>query len=688
LSPMKLPKTVRQCLATAMMTSTLLESYKLPLLSASRPSSQTVQPTQGDRSPSPDATEQATPANPEQAIEPVAASASTASSADQIAPSVALPTAASGAAPASSEVHQPSGVQAVDSADVTADVPGAARNSGDRPSDSSHPATEEVVSPEAVSPPVSSPAVTDVDADQTADSTSVDPLTAARQMLAQRLAEILERDQPLREAQLRQNLVASALHYAQVGAFDQAKQTAQNPALPPEVQADTLAKIEAIALLSQLPVTNAAVGTIAAAPGTPTAPAIALAPRSAPTRWVLPSSPESGYSYPYFSDRCLLRSSIPPLQTLPLPSPARPEAASTAVSAFKLLSPATNTAGFVKAENAINLTQVPEKAEQVQKGWEFHSTVQDGIANPDQIEFKLDRMIDSLLSPSLQELGISMPLLIPSLISLPLESLPLQSALNWQNVSASDFVTDFAGVAMPIGRANSNSVKVGLPAAPTSLQVTFRNGAIFALTDLNLPPVVSLLATTAATLSAVTPLPDLTAGGQDLASVSSLDGNCSSFAPGNFASDRLSGSAFAHSLARLGMSFPLPIPAAITSIFGWRMHPITGDRRFHAGVDLGAPLGTPVLAARSGQVIVADHEGGYGLTVVLQEDSTAQRNLYAHLSAIAVQPGTWVRQGTVIGWVGNTGNSTGPHLHFESQLPISGGWRAVDPLAATAASNP
>ncbi|NJL22987.1 MAG: M23 family metallopeptidase [Leptolyngbyaceae cyanobacterium SM1_3_5] len=133
-------------------------------------------------------------------------------------------------------------------------------------------------------------------------------------------------------------------------------------------------------------------------------------------------------------------------------------------------------------------------------------------------------------------------------------------------------------------------------------------------------------------------------------------------------------------LAQFGMAFPLPIPAALTSAFGWRTHPITGDRRFHAGIDIGAPLGTPVLAARSGQVVVADQMGGYGLTVMLEAETSRERNLYAHLSAIAVQPGQVVNAGNVIGWVGSTGNSTGPHLHFESQYLTAQGWQAVDPL--------
>ncbi|GAA6617636.1 M23 family metallopeptidase [Scytonema sp. NUACC26] len=127
-----------------------------------------------------------------------------------------------------------------------------------------------------------------------------------------------------------------------------------------------------------------------------------------------------------------------------------------------------------------------------------------------------------------------------------------------------------------------------------------------------------------------------------------------------------------------GLMFPLSIPAPITSLFGWRTHPITGDRRFHAGTDLGAAMGTPVIAAQSGLVEIADYMGGYGLTVVLNHNN-AQQTLYGHMSQILVQPGQQVEQGTVIGRVGSTGNSTGPHLHFEVRQLTPQGWVATDP---------
>jgi murein DD-endopeptidase MepM/ murein hydrolase activator NlpD len=136
--------------------------------------------------------------------------------------------------------------------------------------------------------------------------------------------------------------------------------------------------------------------------------------------------------------------------------------------------------------------------------------------------------------------------------------------------------------------------------------------------------------------------------------------------------------AFAYRGGSTGVAYPLSFAAPITSLFGWRIHPITGDRRFHAGTDIGAPTGTPILAAAKGQVETADWMGGYGLTVTVNH-SSAQQTLYAHMSEILVRPGQWVEPGTLIGRVGSTGNSTGPHLHFEVRHLTPNGWVAVDP---------
>ncbi|NEQ46349.1 MAG: peptidoglycan DD-metalloendopeptidase family protein [Leptolyngbya sp. SIOISBB] len=125
--------------------------------------------------------------------------------------------------------------------------------------------------------------------------------------------------------------------------------------------------------------------------------------------------------------------------------------------------------------------------------------------------------------------------------------------------------------------------------------------------------------------------------------------------------------------------FPLAIPSPITSLFGWRVHPIFGDRRFHTGTDLGAPEGTPVVATQDGEVHIADYLGGYGLTVILRHAEGSLETRYAHLSRILVRPGEAVQQGEVVGLVGNTGNSTGPHLHFELRELTAQGWIVLNP---------
>jgi murein DD-endopeptidase MepM/ murein hydrolase activator NlpD len=124
--------------------------------------------------------------------------------------------------------------------------------------------------------------------------------------------------------------------------------------------------------------------------------------------------------------------------------------------------------------------------------------------------------------------------------------------------------------------------------------------------------------------------------------------------------------------------YPLATPAPLSSPFGWRVHPITGNRRFHAGQDLAAPSGTPIVAVANGRVVVANWHGGYGKTVVIEHNGRLQ-TLYGHMSEIFVQEGQEIKQGTVIGQVGSTGASTGPHLHFETKLPTAEGWVAVDP---------
>ena len=124
---------------------------------------------------------------------------------------------------------------------------------------------------------------------------------------------------------------------------------------------------------------------------------------------------------------------------------------------------------------------------------------------------------------------------------------------------------------------------------------------------------------------------------------------------------------------------PLIGEAAVSSSFGWRLHPLLGNWLLHSGRDLAAPEGTPVVAALGGTVISSGLAGGYGLAIELEHQNPARRTLYGHLSELYVRAGDRVRQGEVIGRVGSTGLSTGPHLHFEVRLPSDGGWVAVEP---------
>ncbi len=121
----------------------------------------------------------------------------------------------------------------------------------------------------------------------------------------------------------------------------------------------------------------------------------------------------------------------------------------------------------------------------------------------------------------------------------------------------------------------------------------------------------------------------------------------------------------------------------ISSRFGLRHHPVLGFTRLHAGVDFAAPPGTPILAAGAGSVVEAGPNGGYGRWVKIRHDGGLSTG-YAHMSRIAagVHRRVHVRQGQVIGFVGSTGLSTGPHLHFE--LHRNG--RPVDPLSVARTS--
>ncbi|ABG87711.1 murein hydrolase activator EnvC family protein [Clostridium perfringens] len=121
--------------------------------------------------------------------------------------------------------------------------------------------------------------------------------------------------------------------------------------------------------------------------------------------------------------------------------------------------------------------------------------------------------------------------------------------------------------------------------------------------------------------------------------------------------------------------FMRPAPGGVTDPFGPRVHPVTGKRSVHTGADLGAAYGTPILASKSGTVVEAGWNTAYGNMVIIDHgDGTS--TLYGHSSRLAVQAGQHVSQGQVIAYVGSTGYSTGPHLHFG--IMINGQW--VNPM--------
>ena len=111
-------------------------------------------------------------------------------------------------------------------------------------------------------------------------------------------------------------------------------------------------------------------------------------------------------------------------------------------------------------------------------------------------------------------------------------------------------------------------------------------------------------------------------------------------------------------------TFERPVPGAVTSGFGSRMHPILGYTRMHKGIDFHAAYGSPIVAASDGRIVRAGWAGGYGRQVMIDHASGFQTS-YSHMSRIVAEPGQFVHQGQVIGYVGTTGLSTGPHLHYE-----------------------
>jgi murein DD-endopeptidase MepM/ murein hydrolase activator NlpD len=117
----------------------------------------------------------------------------------------------------------------------------------------------------------------------------------------------------------------------------------------------------------------------------------------------------------------------------------------------------------------------------------------------------------------------------------------------------------------------------------------------------------------------------------------------------------------------------------VSSAYGWRPDPFNGASKFHSGIDVAQAYGQDVRAAAGGRVAFAGDRGSYGTTIIVEHPG-GRRTLYAHLSATDVRAGDSVDSGQVIGKSGNSGHSTGPHLHFE----VLDEGRPVDPVGVVA----
>jgi len=125
------------------------------------------------------------------------------------------------------------------------------------------------------------------------------------------------------------------------------------------------------------------------------------------------------------------------------------------------------------------------------------------------------------------------------------------------------------------------------------------------------------------------------------------------------------------------LAYPLGQWADSMDPWGWRYSESKGAWRMHTGVDLAAPMSTPVLAAKAGRVLLVQAVGGYGNTVLLDHGEGVE-TLYAHLQQALVREGDWIGQGAQLGAVGTTGAATGPHLHFELRNRAQA-LQAIDP---------
>ncbi len=113
--------------------------------------------------------------------------------------------------------------------------------------------------------------------------------------------------------------------------------------------------------------------------------------------------------------------------------------------------------------------------------------------------------------------------------------------------------------------------------------------------------------------------------------------------------------------------FPLDFYYRVTSEYGWRIHPIYGTEKYHSGIDFGAPTGQPIKAAYKGEVVISEYSSSAGNYIMINHGN-GLATVYMHCSKLNVSVGQIVEKGDIIGLVGSTGNSTGPHLHFSVRL--------------------
>jgi hypothetical protein len=692
-------ESIRQYLKTAAMTFALLEISSLSVLSAS--ASEPNQPSDPGNSAS---TTPDTPTQQDSTTVPAAIAPPTSASEVYHAPSKEERTAATSSPPSSSPPSSPS-------------------LSSPSPSSSSTvtPEATPASTPEAAThQPESLPSPARAGSAATEEIPASNSIEATRQALADRLAAIVERDQPTRTVQFRQNLVSAAIHYAEAGAFDQARQTAQHPALPAEVQAETLAKIDQLErsaqALRQVEPGRTELGRTVAQQDIITRLGAATPRLSA--SWVLPSYPgqisASERMPTYTGGICMtpdLSNQQRSLSLAPVTSIAQPEninisnrktvlkdsqqlslqqlslqrlsaSQPSTLAGVSLDRVAGDSGQKLNREKIASIQQLSQSLHGLEpllepsdpypledqllerqplqhqplehQPLDVDNPVASPVGSPIVNPLQFNQMVGSALTASLRQIGIELPQMMPTMMP----------SIAWQSdFHSSDVTTAGAPISKP-SWITTNSVAAMLtePIPMSAVQQS------------------PLLLQGFGNASQIATIGGSVSSNPSIGTVSTSATECNQMFRSFEPVDR---SIALSSSGSVELAFPLPTPAEITSLFGWRVHPITRDRRLHTGVDLGAPMGTPVLAALSGQVVVADAMGGYGLTVVIENQSIPQRNLYAHLSGIAVQPGAQVAQGSVIGWVGSTGNSTGPHLHFETQALTTNGWVAVDPLPAS-----